>query len=296
VMADLCEDGFLSQPHTSAGRIPTEKAFRSYVQTLARGRVLLAELQRLRNELGHIETMGGRVERSSHMLTEMTQSIGIAAAIPTSSRILDQIELIGLSDHRVLMVVVTRDQMVQNKVVSLDETIPQEELLSIRNYINRNFRGWSLSSIRVELEVRLEQASAAYDAILKKLTLLYSKGLLDVGLLPEIHLEGTSNLVGLDLHLTREKMRDLFRTLEEKKKILQLLDRFLEQPGGQVAVQVGLSEVNPSMRELSLIGVTVALPGGVSAKIAVLGPMRMNYERVISAVLHMGQAFQSVPE
>jgi heat-inducible transcriptional repressor len=131
---------------------------------------------------------------------------------------------------------------------------------------------------------------------LKKLTLLYSKGLLDVGLSPEIHLEGTSNLVGLDLHLTREKMRDLFRTLEEKKKILQLLDRFLEQPGGQVAVQVGLSEANPSMRELSLIGVTVALPGGLSAKIAVLGPMRMNYERVISAVLHMGQAFQSVPE
>jgi heat-inducible transcriptional repressor len=296
VMADLCEDGFLSQPHTSAGRIPTEKAFRSYVQTLARGRVLLAELQRLRNELGQIETMGGRVERSSHMLTEMTQSIGIAAAIPTSSRILDQIELIGLSDHRVLMVVVTRDQMVQNKVVALDETIPQDELASIRNYINRNFSGWSLASIRAELEVRLEQASAAYDALLKKLTLLYSKGLLDVGLSPEIHLEGTSNLVGLDLHLTREKMRDLFRTLEEKKKILQLLDRFLEQPGGQVAVQVGLSEANPSMRELSLIGVTVALPGGLSAKIAVLGPMRMNYERVISAVLHMGQAFQSVPE
>jgi heat-inducible transcriptional repressor len=253
-------------------------------------------LQRLRNELGQIETMGGRVERSSHMLTEMTQSIGIAAAIPTSSRILDQIELIGLSDHRVLMVVVTRDQMVQNKVVALDETIPQDELASIRNYIDRNFSGWSLASIRAELEVRLEQASAAYDAILKKLTLLYSKGLLDVGLSPEIHLEGTSNLVGLDLHLTREKMRDLFRTLEEKKKILQLLDRFLEQPGGQVAVQVGLSEANPSMRELSLIGVTVALPGGLSAKIAVLGPMRMNYERVISAVLHMGQAFQSVPE
>ena len=193
------------------------------------------------------------------------------------------------------MVVVTRDQMVRNRVVSLDEAIPQDELVSIRNYINRNFRGWSLSAIHSELEKRLEQASAAYDAVLKKLTLLYSKGLLDIGLSPEIHLEGTSNLVGLDLHLTREKMRDLFRALEEKKKILQLLERFLEQPAGQVAVQVGLSEANPTMRELSLIGVTVALPGGLSAKIAVLGPMRMNYERVISAVLHMGQAFQSIP-
>jgi len=295
VMADLCDEGYLEQPHTSAGRIPTEKAFRSYVQTLARGRVLVAELQRLRSELVQIETMEGRVERSSHMLTEMTRSVGIAAAIPTSSQMLDQIELVSLADQRVLMIVVTRDHMVRNRVVSLDEPIAQDELVSIRNYINRNFSGWALSAIHSELRQRLEQASAAYDAVLKKLTLLYAKGLLDVGLSPEIHMEGASNLVGLDLHLTREKMRDLFRTLEEKKKILQLLDRFLEQPAGEVMVQVGLAEANPSMRELSLIGVTVALPGGLSAKIAVLGPMRMNYERVISAVMHMGQAFQSLP-
>lgn len=295
VMADLGDEGYLAQPHTSAGRIPTEKAFRSYVQNLARGRVLVAELQRLRSELVQIETMEGRMQRSSHMLTEMTRSVGIAAAIPTSSQMLDQIELIGLADQRVLMIVVTRDHMVRNRVVSLDEPISQDELASIRNYINRNFSGWALAAIHGELRQRLEQASAAYDAVLKKLTLLYAKGLLEVGTSPEVHMEGASNLVGLDLHLTREKMRELFRTLEEKKKILQLLDRFLEQPAGELAVQVGLAEANPSMRELSLIGVTVALPNGLSAKIAVLGPMRMNYERVISAVMHMGQAFQSLP-
>ena len=80
VMADLYEEGYLSQPHTSAGRIPTEKAFRSYVQSLARGRVLVNELHRLRAELHRMDTVEGRVERSSHMLTEMTRSIGIAAA------------------------------------------------------------------------------------------------------------------------------------------------------------------------------------------------------------------------
>src|SRR5262249_48462593 len=106
VMADLAEGGFLSQPHTSAGRIPTEKAFRSYVQSLARGRVFSGELERLRGELVQIETMEGRVEHSSHMLTEMTRSVGIAAAIPTSSQVLDQIELVALVDRRVLMVVV----------------------------------------------------------------------------------------------------------------------------------------------------------------------------------------------
>lgn len=295
VMAELCDEGYLSQPHTSAGRVPTEKAFRSYVHSLARGRLLVAEFRRVRGELSQMGTMEARVERSSRMLTEMTSSIGITAAIPTSSQTLDQIELVNLADHRVLMIVVTRDQMVRNRVVSLDEPVSQDELASIRNYINVNFSGWTLSDIHADLKRRLEQHSAAFDALLRKLTLLYSKGLLDIEPTPEIHMEGASNLVGLDLHLTREKLRDLFQTLEEKKRMLQLLDRFLEQPAGELAVQVGLGDAHPGMRELSLIGVSIPLSGGLSAKIAVLGPMRMNYGKAISAVYHMGQAFRSLP-
>src|SRR5687768_10491376 len=90
IMADLFEEGFLAQPHTSAGRIPTEKAFRSYVNSLASDRVLSGELYRLQNELRNLETMQARVERSSHLLMEMTRGLGIAAAIPTASQILDQ--------------------------------------------------------------------------------------------------------------------------------------------------------------------------------------------------------------
>ena len=293
VMADLFDEGYLSQPHTSAGRVPTEKAFQSYVKTLAARRILLNELHRLRTELGAVQTMQGRVERSSHLLTEMTRGVGIAAAIPTSSQILDQIDLLGLADNRVLMVVVTRDRMVRNRLVTLNEPVPQNELESIRNYLNANFSGWVLNDVQKELETRLQAESAAYDAILSRLNLLYELGLLDIGVAPEIHMEGASNLIGLDLHLTREKMRELFQALEQKKKILLLLDRFMEQPHGEVGIQVGLADLHPSMGELSLIGLTVELPSGTSAKIAVLGPMRMNYERVISAVLHVGQAFQS---
>jgi heat-inducible transcriptional repressor len=296
VMADLCDGGYLSQPHTSAGRVPTEKAFRSYVQSLARSRLLIAELQRLRSELSLLTTMEARVERSSHMLMEMTSSVGITAAIPTSSQTLDQVELIGLAGQRVLMIVVTRDRMVHNRVVSLSEPVSQDELGSIRNYLNRHFSGWTLSAIHTELKHRIEQQSAAYDELLKKLTLLYSKGLLDIDVAPEVHLEGASNLVGLDLHLTREKLRELFHTLEEKKRILLLLDRFLEQPAGELAVHVGLGDVHPSMRELSLIGISIPLAGGVSAKIAVLGSMRMNYGKAMSAVYHVGQAFRGLPE
>ncbi len=119
----------------------------------------------------------------------------------------------------------------------------------------------------------------------------FRKGLLDIDSRPEVHAEGASNLVGLDLHLTKEKMRELFRALEEKKLVLELVDRFLSQPTGELAVHVGLGEMHPAMRELSLIGVPVRLEGGLSAVIAVLGPMRMNYGRVMSAVQQVGEAF-----
>ena len=291
-MADLDEEGYLSQPHTSAGRVPTEKAFRSYVQSLSLRRMAAAELERLRSEFGGLETVEARVEHTSRRLTEMTHIMGIAAAIPQASPALDEIELVALPDRRVLMVVVTLDRQVRNRVVTLDEPVTPDELSSIRNYINRSFAGWALEDVRRELSERLEHASAAYDAMLAKLTLLYSKGLLDIGPAPEVHMEGASNLLGLDLHLTKEKMRELFRALEEKKRVLQLLDRFLEQPAGEIAVHVGLGEMHPSMGELSLIGLPVELPGGISAVIAVLGPIRMNYSRVMSAVQHVGRAVQ----
>jgi heat-inducible transcriptional repressor len=291
IMADLDEEGYLCQPHTSAGRIPTEKAFRSYVASLTLRRMASAELERLRGEIGRLETIEQRVEFTSRALMGMTRGVGIAAAIPEASPALKHIELVSLPDRRVLMVVVTRDHEVRNRVVTLDELVSSDELVSIRNYVNRNFAGWTLEAVRRELSSRLEQASATYDDILRKLTLLYSKGLLDVDSEPEVHTEGASNLVGLDLHLTKEKMRELFRTLEEKKRVLALVDRFLAQPDGELAVHVGLGEMHPLMGELSLIGVPVRLEGGLSAVVAVLGPMRMNYGRVMSAVQQMGEAF-----
>lgn len=292
VMADLEEEGYLSQPHTSAGRVPTGKAFQSYVQSLRLRRLAVAELERLRAEFGKLESVEARVEHTSRTLTEMTRGVGLAAAISKLSPALDQIELVPLPDRRVLMVVVTRDHQVRNRVLTLDEPVTADELGSIRNYINHNFSGWSLEAARRELSERLEHASAAYDAMLQRLTQLYAKGLLDIGAPAEVHMDGASNLVGLDLHLTKEKMRELFRALEEKKRVLSLLDRFLENPSGELAVHVGLAESHPSMGELSLIGLPVIMPNGISAVIAVLGPMRMNYGRVMSAVQHVGRAFR----
>ncbi len=292
-MADLSENGFLEQPHTSAGRVPTEKAFRFYVQGISARRVSRANVERIRAELFEADSLADWAERSCHVLTEMTRKVGIAAAIPSISQRLDHVELVKLAERRVLMIAVTRDQMVRDKVVLLAEDISQDELQSLRKYLNDNFAGWLLADARAELRRRLDRESAAYDAILRRLVVLYGKGLLDIESAAQCSVEGTANLVGEDLHITHERMRELFHALEEKKRLIQLLDRFLEQPVGSLGVHVGLGDAHPAMRGLSLIGVNVQLPGGLSAKIAVLGPMRMNYERVISAVLDMSAAVEA---
>jgi len=234
-----------------------------------------------------------RVERSSFILMEMTLNVGIAAALPALSQELDQIELIPLADRRVLTILVTRDRMVRNKVVALDEPIQPDELVSIRNYINRNFSGWQLGEARRELVRRLLQDRELFQDAMRKVQGLYRNGMLDNDFGPEVHMEGASNLLGLDLHLTREKMRDLLRALEEKKRLIDLLDRFLEQPPGELAVRVGLEEAHPAMKDLALIGMTVRMASGLPAKVAVLGPMRMHYERVMAAVLQTSRALEN---
>src|SRR5581483_11720371 len=180
VMADLLDEGYLSQPHTSAGRVPTERAYQSYVKTLLGSRIVQVELDRLHIEIQRAGTVEGRIERSSKLLTEITRNFGIAAAIPTENQTLDQVELLSLPDRRILMVVITRDRMVRNKVIQVEDHVGQDELVSIRNYINYNFIGWALPNIHRELKRRFDLESAAYDAILKRVNVLYQQGLLDL--------------------------------------------------------------------------------------------------------------------
>jgi len=295
VMAELADEGYLSQPHTSAGRVPTEKAFRFYVGSLAAARLALSEAERLHQEFRALSTVAAGVERSSQILTELTRNVGIAAALPALAQELDQIELLPLADRRVLMILVTRDQVVRNRVVSLEDPIGPDELLSIRNYVNRNFGGWRLGEARRELLRRVLEERALCSAELDRLQVLCSKGLLELDTSPEVHMEGASNLLDLDLHMTREKLRELLRALEEKQRLIDLLDRFLELPPGELAVRVGLEGAHPAMRGLALIGMSVRLANGLPAKVAVLGPMRMRYERVMAAVIQTSRALQSAP-
>src|ERR1017187_7273290 len=249
-MADLADEGYLSQPHTSAGRVPTEKAFRYYVSSLTASRLASADSDRLRSEFSGLDTVGGHMERSSHILVELTRNVGIAAAIPPLAQELDQIELVPLADQRVLIILVTRAHIVRNRVVEMEEPSSPDELMSIRNYVNRNFSGWQLGAARRELLRRMLEERALIHAAQAQMQALCRQGLLDVDTSPEVHMEGASNLLGLDLHLTREKMRGLLRALEERKPVIELLDRFLEQPAGELEVHVGLQAIHPAMKDL----------------------------------------------
>ncbi|HVW07038.1 MAG TPA: heat-inducible transcriptional repressor HrcA [Bryobacteraceae bacterium] len=292
VMADLAEDGYLAQPHASAGRVPTEKAFRDFAASLPPKPLAHADRLRLYSRIQSAGSLEDRIATASRVLTEFTRNVGIVAALPISSQELEHIELIGLSDRRVLMIVATRDHMVRNRVVTLDRELHQNDLTLLRNYVNHHFAGWTLERARLELLRRIEEERATYDEMLRHLTLLCEKGLF-ADSDPQLAMDGASYLIGLDLHLTRERMHELFRALEQKQQVVALLDRFLANSQGRVGVHVGLEEAHPSMGQLALIGVTVNLPSGVRTRIAVLGPMRMQYDRVIAAVQQIGQAFES---
>ncbi|MCC6539133.1 MAG: heat-inducible transcription repressor HrcA [Bryobacterales bacterium] len=295
VMAELAAEGYLHQPHASAGRVPTGKAFEVFVETLPGRRLQADELARIRERLSGADSLEQQVGQCSQMLTEMTQGVALSAAIPTMAQRLDQVELVSLGGPRVLMVVVTGDKLVRDVVVTLDQPVTAADLTPIRNYLNMEFNGWLMHDIQPELERRLAQASAQYGAILQRLVLLYERSRLSQGLAADVAMDGASNLVLFELQLTRDKLKELFRTLEEKKRILHLLERFLAQPAGEVDVRIGLEAEHPAMGELSLIGVRVELPGGVDAKIAVLGPHRMDYQRAMSAVMHVGRALGTLP-
>jgi heat-inducible transcriptional repressor len=294
IMAELDREGYLHQPHASAGRLPTGRAFQVFVESIPERRVQPGEFGRIRDALSEAGSIERRVACCSHLLTEMTRTVALTAAVPAEAQRIHQVHLVGLGGRRVLMVVATRAGLVRNQVVVLDEQWHQDDLDSIRNYLNAHFAGWLIPDARAELRRRLEAESAAYDDILRKLVLLEAKGLLHLDVEPEVRMEGAANLVDFELSLTRERLKDLFIALEEKKRIMHLLDRFLEQRGGAVEVRFGLEEEHPSMGEMALIGIQVAVPGGMSAKFAVLGPLRMDYQKAMSAVLHVGRAFGSL--
>jgi heat-inducible transcriptional repressor len=293
IMADLEEAGYLEQPHTSAGRVPTEKAYRFYVEHLTQP----AALQPGEEEMIRAEIRSGAgdgpeaiLEHASHVLSLVTRNIGLVISATAADTVLQHIRFMQLGDQRVLVVLTPRGAPVRSRVVRAEQQFTQDELDRIANYLNHNFTGWRLELARSEILRRLEEERAMYDELLRHLGLLWKQGILDADAATGVYVEGTSHLMGRPELENPKLLRELLRTLEEKERLVALLTRYLQADASDVAlvgkrprVVIGL-DVAPPMRDFVLIGALSCTAEGVAGRVAVLSPPRIEYERVISAV------------
>ncbi len=291
IMAELETAGYLEQPHTSAGRVPTEKAYRFYVERVARpGRHLNRnEEEMIRHEIhcGASEGLDALMERASHVLSIITRNVGIVAPATASETVLQHVQFIRLSDSRVLVILEPRGAPMRSRAVRVEEDFRQEELDSIANYLNGNFAGWRLEAARNEIQRRLEEERARFDELLRRLAALWRQGILETDAAPGVYLEGASHLMGRPELDDPQVLRELLRALEEKERLLRLLTRYIQQSDAPAALRarvvIGL-DADPPMKSFALIGAPCTTAEGLAGRVAVLGPPRMPYERVISAV------------
>jgi len=294
VMADLADAGYLEQPHTSAGRVPTAEAYRYYVEQLSGETHLSHENESIiQDALTGVSDVQEFMERTSHVLSLVSRSVGVAVATSGPRNALEHVYFSRLADQKVLAVVVTRAGVVRDRVLRLD--IPQSDLDLAARYINDNFRGWTMEDMRAELARRLEQERSEYDRLMKSLEQLYQQGALAAGEETEaVFVEGAANLVTGDAD--RQRLQQLLRTLEEKEKVVKLLSAYLDTRQEAVRVVIGLDEALPSsnLQNFVLIGAPARVGGEVRGSLAVIGPTRLDYQHTMSAVSYIARLFDKL--
>src|SRR6516225_244557 len=225
VMADLSDAGFLEQPHTSSGRVPTTEAYRYYVEQIS-GEAHLSpgDENIIRDSLAGITDVPEFLERTSRVLSLVSKNVGVAVAVPGEKNALEHVYFSRLGDQKVLAVVVTRSGLVRDRVLRLD--ISQADLDRAARYINENFRGWTMSNMRAELQRRIEAERSEYDRLMQSLEQLYRQGALAAESGTEtVFVQGASNVDANEQN--RRRPNDMLKSLEDKGKIVQLLDVYL---------------------------------------------------------------------
>jgi heat-inducible transcriptional repressor len=291
VMADLADAGYLEQPHTSAGRVPSPSAYRYYVEQLS-GKTQLSQADAgvIQDSLHGVTDVQDFMERTSHVLSLISKNVGVAVAISGPKNALDHVYFSRLGDQKVLAVVVTKSGIVRDRVLRLD--LPQADLDVAARFINDNFRGWTLEAVRGEIARRLEQERSEYDRLMSSVEQLYKQGVLSSDDSQVVFVEGASNLVANEHD--RSRLQDLLQALEQKQKLVQLLSAYLDARQEAVRVVIGLDEAQPSLRNLVLIGTPARVGGEVMGSLAVLGPTRMDYQHTITAVSYIARLFDKI--
>ena len=289
VMADLADAGYLDQPHTSAGRVPSTEAYRYYVEQLT-GKARLSQEDEtiIQDSLHGVSDVQEFMERTSHVLSLISHNVGVTVAIAGPKNALEHVYFSRLGDQKVLAVVVTRSGLVRDRVLRLD--LPQTDLDTAARFINENFRGWTMEAMRAELERRLEQERSEYDRLMTSLEQLYRQGALSADdSAHAVFVEGAANLVAGEQD--RRRLQELLHALEEKKKIVELLGAYLDVKQEAVRVVIGLDQALPSMRNFVLIGAPARVGGEVRGSLAVIGPTRIDYQNTMTAVSYIARLF-----
>ncbi len=288
VMADLEELGFVSSPHTSAGRVPTDKGYRFFVDTLLRTRPQLPDelaVAEIRRQVdGSRENSKELVASVSQLLSSVTRLAGVVTLPQTQKASISQVEFVGLSENRVLVVLVFDDREVQNRIIQLERHYSTDELKRASNYLNEQFRGRTLAQVRQEILSQLKEAHAHLNQIMLDAISVaqhvFEAGDGDERL--EYVIKGETNLMGVAELTSVEKLRRLFEAFNEKRDFLHLLDQSLKAEGVQIFI--GHESGFQMLDDCSVVTAPYEAGNSVVGVLGVIGPTRMAYERVIPIV------------
>lgn len=303
VMAELEDAGLVEQPHTSAGRVPTDKGYRYYVDNmLGEARLSRADLRAIDKVFSSSRIESSSTERlmeeASHALSELSENVGIVISPSLAENRLSHIEFLQLSDKRILVVLVTTSNMIHNKIIRIEDSLTQDELERTARYLNAEFNGKSLVAIRAEILELMTEEKVLYDRLLRNAILLCDMSLEgEESSAGGVYVDGASNMLTKPDFVDVDRMRELFRTFEEKSRLLKILNECVsrEQQSfrGDVNVVIGREHLTSSMRNCALI--TAPYRVGFSENpgtLGVVGPMRIEYSRIMAMVNYMARLIE----
>jgi heat-inducible transcriptional repressor len=286
VMADLEELGFVASPHTSAGRIPTDKGYRFFVDTLLQLRPLdeVATAEMRRQVEASRDTSTDLIAAVSQLLSSATHLAGVVTVPRARHPSITQIEFVALSENRVLVVLVYNDREVQNRIIQLERRFSPDELKRASNFLNEQFRGRTLREVHQEILRQLSEARAHLNEIMLEAISVAQQVFEGGGEEDRLEyvIKGETNLMGAAELTSVEKLRRLFEAFNEKRDFLHLLDHSLKAEGVQIFI--GHESGYQILDDCSVVTAPYAAGDSVVGVLGVIGPTRMAYERVIPIV------------
>ncbi|GAB4511110.1 MAG: heat-inducible transcriptional repressor HrcA [Sulfuricaulis sp.] len=284
VMADLEEMGLVSSPHTSAGRVPTERGYRVFVDTLLKVKPLnLNELHKLEQELHADHDPQHLIENASHMLSEVCKLAGIVMMPRREQQLaFRHIDFVSLSGRRVLVILVTQDGQVLNRIIQADREYSPAELVQSANYFNETYSGVSMGDVKRALLKEIQQVSDDMQRSMQMAVSMAREALGSEEVPDELVVSGESNLMDFPELGDARKLRKLFDAFNTKRDFLHLLDQSMRAEG--VKIFIGQESGYEVLADCSVVTAPYSADGRVVGTLGVIGPTRMAYEQVISIV------------